>query len=69
MPSKSRFLGLDFLTSPVLHFLFLNFIFVQIKSLRLIRIKETTDPKVYFTNQDKQNLKRVKHSTPFKGGC
>ena len=28
MPSKSRLLGLDFLTSPVLYFLFLNFIFI-----------------------------------------
>ena len=27
---------------------------------------ETIDPKVYFTNQDKQNLFRLKHTTPFK---
>ena len=27
-------------------------------------VKETTNPKVNFTNQDKQNLFRVEHSAP-----
>ena len=28
-------------------------------------VKETSDPKVNFTNQEKQNSLGVKHSTPF----
>ena len=31
---------------------------------RFLRSKGNPDPKVCFTNQDKQNLFRVKHSTP-----
>ena len=32
----------------------------------LLRSKGNTDPEVYLTNQDKQNLFRVKHSYPIK---
>ena len=34
--------------------------------ISFLEVKETTDPKVYFTNQDKQNLLKVKHSTCIK---